>query len=178
VHFIDDVHFVFAGLRGKPDLFYQAADIVDRVIAGGVELVYIQRSAFVEGHAGTAFVAGFSIGQAVFAIDGFGQYPGAGGFAHTPGAAEQKSMRKLFVFYRILQCCGDMALPYYRIEGLRTILSGRNNEFLHACNLRKVSRKDSKENNAGAQREEAAGEQWMTRRYNFFAPWRILGAFA
>jgi hypothetical protein len=39
----------------------------------------------------------FPLFSFVFAIDGFRQYPGTGGFAHATGSAKQKSMGQLIV---------------------------------------------------------------------------------
>lgn len=108
VYFIDDIHFIFACLGGESYLFHQGPDIVNGIIAGGIELMNIQRDAFVKRDAGMAFVTGFSVRLRVFAIDGFGQYPGAGGFTDTPGTAEKKGMRKLVIADRILQGGGDV----------------------------------------------------------------------
>ncbi len=48
MHFIDDIYLVFACLRGKTHLFHQRPDIVDRVVAGGIQLMNIQRSPLIK----------------------------------------------------------------------------------------------------------------------------------
>jgi len=54
--------------------------------------VDVQRSAFVEGDAGVAFITGFAAGVRGFAIDGLRQNAGTGGLSYPPGAAKQESM--------------------------------------------------------------------------------------
>ena len=73
----------------------------------------IERGAIVEGLTGIAGVAGPAILGQVFAIDGFGQDPGTGCFAHASWTAEQKCMRKVLLKDRIFQGSSDMGLPHH-----------------------------------------------------------------
>lgn len=84
-----------------------------------------------------AFVAGFATGLLVLAINGFCQYPCAGGFSYAAGAAKKKSMGKLFVPDGIFKRCSNMTLTHYRVECLGTVFSGRNNEFVHGNEVKK-----------------------------------------
>ena len=61
----------------------------------------IERTAIVERHTAGTFIAGFAIILQVFAVDGFGQNTGTGGFAHTPWTTKQKGMRQRVVADRI-----------------------------------------------------------------------------
>ena len=78
-----------------------------------------------------ALVAGFAIGLQVFAVDGFCQNAGAGGFAHTSWPTKKKRMRQVIALNGILKGRCDMLLAYNRIKGLRAVFTGRNNEFIH-----------------------------------------------
>lgn len=78
------------------------------------------------------FVACFAIGLDAFAIDGFCEDPGAGGFTNASRSAKQEGVCKLFIFDGVLKSGGDMALAHYGVESLRPVFPGRNNEFLHS----------------------------------------------
>jgi hypothetical protein len=131
VHLIDNINLVFSRLRRKAYLLYQATDIFHRVVAGGIQFMYVQRSAIVEGGAGAAGIAGLRIGCTVFAIDSLGQYPGTGSFAHATGTTKQECMRQLILADRIFKGCGNMLLAYYRVECLWPVFPCRYNEFFH-----------------------------------------------
>lgn len=75
--------------------------------------------------AGAAFAAGLYIGRGVFAVDGFGEDTGAGGFAHTARTAKQVRMRQVVVPDRVFEGGSDMLLPHNRIKCLRTVLTRR-----------------------------------------------------
>jgi hypothetical protein len=101
VHLIYYVDFVFAGLWCKTDLLHEAADVIDRVVAGGIEFVDVERRALIERNAGMAFITGFSVGLQVFAVDGFCENACAGSFAHSARSAKEKCMRELVVLYGV-----------------------------------------------------------------------------
>jgi hypothetical protein len=113
VDLIDDVYLVFSSLWRKTDLFNQVADIIHRIVAGSIEFMYIERASIVEGLTGIAGIAGLAILPQIFTVDGFGQDPGTGCFAHAPWPAEQKCMRKMLLKDRIFQGSGDMGLSHY-----------------------------------------------------------------
>ena len=95
VHFVDDIDAVTSDLRGNTDLIGQVTDVVHRVVGGGIQLMDIERAALVEGTAGFAFVAGFSVGGKVLTVDRLGEDAGAGGFPYPSRSAEQIGMRQL-----------------------------------------------------------------------------------
>ena len=42
MHLVDDIYFIITCLWGKPYLFYQSADIINRVITCSIEFMNIQ----------------------------------------------------------------------------------------------------------------------------------------
>src|SRR5258707_9046474 len=92
VHLIDDIYIAFPWLRGESHLLYQGPDIVNRVIAGGVQFVDVEGGAVVEGYAGRTGVTGLAFRADVLAIDGLGQDTGTGGLANATRTAKQESM--------------------------------------------------------------------------------------
>src|SRR5258708_22936624 len=42
VYFVYDIDFIFSGLRRKTHLVNQTSDIIDRIIAGSIQFMYIQ----------------------------------------------------------------------------------------------------------------------------------------
>jgi hypothetical protein len=66
-----------------------------------------------------------------FAVDGFGQNPGAGGFAYAAGAAKQKGLGQVLRANGILQRGGDVLLPHHASERDWAVFTGRNDEIFH-----------------------------------------------
>ena len=121
---IYDIDLILTSLWCKAYLLYQGPDIIDRVIAGGIQLMDIHGGTVIERHTGMTAVTGFTIGLQVLAIDSFSQDTGTGGLTYTPGTAEQEGMGQVVVLDGILEGGGDMLLSYNGIKGLRTIFSG------------------------------------------------------
>ena len=92
----------------------------------------IERSSIVETHATVAGIACLAIGLKVFAIDGFGQNAGTGGFSHAPRTAKQESMSQGTLPDCIFERGGNMLLPDYRTKILWTVLEGGYNKLFHA----------------------------------------------
>ena len=113
VYLVNDIHFVFTSLGCETHLVRECADIFHRVVAGGIQLMDVHRRTCVKTHAALAGIAGLPIGLEVFAVDGFGEDPRTGGFAHTARTAEQESMRQLLIADGVFQRGGDMLLPHY-----------------------------------------------------------------
>ena len=87
---VDYIYLVFSGYRGNTDLLGKSADVIDRVVAGSIQLEYVVRAQFcIETPAGLAFSAGFSVRTGMLAIDGLGEQSGAGGLADTARTAEK-----------------------------------------------------------------------------------------
>jgi hypothetical protein len=89
---IDDIHLISAGLGSEADLLYQGADIVDAIVTGGIEFVYIEGGTFVKRDAGVTFITGFPVLVGRFAIDGLGEDTGTGGLAYPTWTAEEESV--------------------------------------------------------------------------------------
>ena len=113
MYLVNDVDFVFAYLWRDAYLFYQLADVVHRVVGSGIQFVYVVRTVFVEGRAGFTFVACFSVGSQMQAIDGFGKNPGASGLAYSARSAEQIGMGQFAGDDGIFQRGGQGSLPHY-----------------------------------------------------------------
>jgi hypothetical protein len=92
--FIDDVYLVFAFLGGKSYLVNKFPDILHAVITCSIQFMDIQGCAFVKCSAAMAFITCFTIGLEVFAINGFGENSGTGGFSNTSWPAKKKGMGK------------------------------------------------------------------------------------
>lgn len=83
MHLVDDEYAVTAVDRRNLHLVGEVADVVDRVVRRGVEFDDVERAVFVECAARGAFVAGVSLGGGVSAVDGLGEYAGAGSLAYA-----------------------------------------------------------------------------------------------
>ena len=88
MNLIHDVHFVFACLWSKANLFNQASDIIHRIIAGSIEFMYIQRGAGIKWNAAVTIITGFTIFGARFTVDGLCQNSGTGSFTHSSWATK------------------------------------------------------------------------------------------
>ena len=131
VHLVYDVHLVSAYLGRDAHLLYQLADVVDGVIGGGIQLVYVVRALLVEGFARFAFIARLAVGRGVQAVYGLGKDAGASGFPHPPGAAEQVGVGQLAGADGIFQRSGECALPYHGVEGGGAVFAGRYDIVFH-----------------------------------------------
>ncbi len=110
VHLVDDVDAVAAYLRRDAHLFGQGADVVHRVVRCGVQLVYVETAPLVEGATGFACAAGLAVVR-VEAVDGLGEYAGAGGLAYAARTAEQVGVGQLAAGDGVAERGGDMRLP-------------------------------------------------------------------
>ncbi|GFI53715.1 hypothetical protein IMSAGC022_00307 [Alistipes sp.] len=135
VHLVDDEHRVAPLLRHDPHLLDEVADVVDRVVRGGIELVYVQRAVVVEAAARLALVAGLCA-DGVLAVYRLGEDAGAGGLAHAARSAEQVGVRQLSALDRVFERRGYMFLSDDRCECRGTVFSRRNDKILH--NIAKV----------------------------------------
>ena len=88
VHLINDVHLLGAHLRRDLHLQNEVADIVNAVVAGGIQFEDAQAVPFGEGATGGAGATGAEVRVQVLAVDGAGQDAGARGLAHPPRARE------------------------------------------------------------------------------------------
>ena len=131
MNLVDDVDFVAAGLGREVYLLDQFADVVDGVVRCCVELENVERCSRVERAATFAFVAGLVVGGEVGAVYCFGQYAGAGGFAHSAWPAEEESLGQLPGADGVFEGCGDMALPHHTAECLGPIFSCRYYVVVH-----------------------------------------------
>ena len=123
VHLVDDIDAVPSYLRGDTYLFGQRADVVHRIVRGGIQLMDVETASLVESAARFAFAAGLAPLR-VEAVDGFGEDAGAGGLAHAPRAAEQVGMGELSACDGIPQRGGDVRLSDHRFESGRSVFSG------------------------------------------------------
>lgn len=70
---INDIYLVLADLWRDTYLLNQRTDIFYRVVAGGIQLMYVVRTLFVECQTRLTLIAGFSFGSGGLAIDGLGK---------------------------------------------------------------------------------------------------------
>ena len=138
VHLVDDEHAVTAHLWRDAHLVGDAADVVDRVVAGGVELHDVIAALLVESNARLALVARLAIGAHVLAVDGFGENAGTGGLAHASRTAEEVGVCQFAACNSGLERVGKRILANDRGKGRRPILARRNNIVLfHVCKVNK-----------------------------------------
>ena len=119
MHLVDDVHFVFAGLRGKAHLVYQGSYVFYRVVGGSVEFVYVEREILVLriGHRAAVYLAR--------------QYSRAGGFAYSARPAKQHGLCQLVVLYGVFKRAGHVLLSYHLVESAGAVFTCRYYEMLH-----------------------------------------------
>ena len=135
VHLVDDIYAVAAHLRGNAHLVGQRADVVDRVVGGGVELVDAVGTAFRERAAGFTRSARFQVRSGVAAVDGLGEDAGGTGLAHAARAAEEVSVRELSPLDRVLERPGDVFLAQQRLEAVGAVFPGRYDELFHSLQM-------------------------------------------
>ncbi len=135
VDLIDDVDLVLSDLGRDAHLLHEVADVIHRVVGGGVQLVDVERGIVVESPAGLALVTGFHVLRGVEAVDGLGHDTGAGRLAHATRAAEQESLRQGVVLDGVFQRRGDGLLTNNRVEGRGAVFSGGYDEILHGIFL-------------------------------------------
>ena len=110
VHLIDDEDLVSPYLWRYLHLLDELPDVLDRVVAGCVQFVYVHGALLVEGAAALAFAAGISVALRVQAVNGLGKNPGTSGFTYSTRPAEEIGMSQLARGNGIFQCCGERAL--------------------------------------------------------------------
>ena len=117
-------------------LLNQVADIVHRVIRRSVELVDGEAASLVEALARLTLATSVALGSWVEAVDGLGEDARAGGFAHTPWAAEEIGVCEFLPCDGVFEGCGDVALAHNRFEGLRAVFASRDYKVvLHLVRL-------------------------------------------
>jgi hypothetical protein len=125
VHLIDDVYLVHAELRRIAHLIDEIANVLNRIVGSGVELVDVERIA-------PAFSRGVKI------VDEPGQNPGTGGFSHTARAAEKHGLGRLSAVHGVLKGRGDVLLPDHLLEPFRAVLARRYDVIAHDRKIMKV----------------------------------------
>ena len=122
VHLVHNVNagpHIGGGING---LVPQCAHLVHTVVGGGVQLQHIQQRAALDAKAGGTFTTGVAVYRA-FAVDGFGQDLGAGGFAGAAGAGEKVCVGGAALRHLLLQGLGDVALSDHIRKGTGTPLA-------------------------------------------------------
>ena len=95
VDLINDIYLVLADLWRDTYLLNQRTDIFYRVVAGGIQLMYVVRTLFVECQTRLTLIAGFSFGSGGLAVDGLGKDTCTRCFSHSTRSAEQVGMCQL-----------------------------------------------------------------------------------
>ena len=113
MHLIDDEYTVAAVGGLHLHLLDDRAHVLDAVVRCGIELDNVHRPVFVEAAARITFVAGFAVGSAVLAVDGFGEDARTGSLADATGAAEQVGVSQTVLGNRIFERGGESLLSYY-----------------------------------------------------------------
>ena len=122
----------FPACGAKADLARRRVRISStRIVAGRIQLVDIQRGPFIKRDTGVAMVTGFPFRAYILAIDGFCEYPCAGGLSNPSRTAKKECMRQLMVPDGVFQGSRDMRLTHNRRKILGPVFSGRNDEFVH-----------------------------------------------
>ena len=117
------VFLVRARLRRDAGLLHQGLDLVNAIVAGGIQFKDVVGALLVESLAALALVACLAVFARVLAVDCLGKDAGTSGLAHTSRTAEEVGVCQLAALHRILQSGGQSTLSYDRIEGHRTVFS-------------------------------------------------------
>ena len=91
MHFVDDIDLVAAADRDMHDFFAEVADIIHRVLAGGVDFDDVDAALIGDGYAGVAFAAGFAVHRRR-TVERLGENTRRGGLADPARADKQISM--------------------------------------------------------------------------------------
>ena len=130
MHLVDDIDAVSADLRRNSHLIGQVADIVHRVVGGGIKFVDIEAASLVECTTRLTLIAGLgAIG--ILAVDSLGKDTRTSGLTHTSRATKQIGTRQLSALNGIFERRCDTALSHHRRKCLWAVLTGRNNEIIH-----------------------------------------------
>ena len=132
VHLINNINLITGTLRWYTHLLYQAADIVNRIVRGRIQLMNIKRITILERDARWALTASLAVCLQIGAVNGFSQYTRAGGFAHPPRPAKQKCLRQLIIFNSVFKGVGYMLLTNNGIKSSRAVFTCRNDEIIHS----------------------------------------------
>ena len=130
VNFVDDEDFEAIALGPVGKAFLESSDVIDAGVAGAVDLLDVDVVAVGDLDAGRAFLAR-SGGGAFFAVEGFGEDPGAGRLAYAANAGEQERVGDSISSDRVGQSGGDMPLTNEILERLRPIFT-REDDVAHA----------------------------------------------
>ena len=118
VGFVEDVDLVAPGDRGH--LLAQLADVVDRVVGGGVHLDHVERGGAGDRHARVAGAAGADRG-AVLAVQAGGQDLGHARLAGAAGADEQVGVVDIAALDGVGQGAHHVLLPHHVGERAGTV---------------------------------------------------------
>ncbi len=124
VHLVDDEHLVASHLGRDARLLHKLADVLDGVVAGRVQLEYVERTLLAEGPAALALAASLAVGAGVHAVDGAGEYAGAGRFAHAARTAEKIRVREFARLHGVFERRRERRLSHNGVESKRSVLSG------------------------------------------------------
>lgn len=131
VDLVDDIHLVVADLWRDAHLVNEAADVVNRIVGGGIEFVDVERSVVVESAARFAFVAGFEVFGWMQAVDGLGHDACASGLAHATRTAKQEGLGQSVVADGVFQCVGNRALTHDGVESHWPVFSCGYDKVFH-----------------------------------------------
>ena len=101
VYLVDDEYLIFPSLRRNANLVANLTDVVDRVVGGGVQLVYVHGTLFLKGAARLACVTGLTVGCRLQAVYCLGKDAGASGLSYTAWTAEQVGVSQFARTYGI-----------------------------------------------------------------------------
>ena len=124
VDLVDDIDLVLTYLWRNAHLFYQLTNLINRVVAGCIQLVDIIGTLLVEGHARFAGIACLAIRTGIETVDGFGKDTGTCRFTHTARTAEEVGVSQFARGYGVLQCSGQCLLSHDRAEIDGAVLTG------------------------------------------------------
>ena len=113
---IDDIDPVFCDIGQENGFLPQVTDVIDTVIAGGIDLHNIHQTAVIHSAAAVTFPAGAAAYRSL-AVYGLGDELGAGGFAGAPAAHQQIGVGGLSLYHLVFQRGGDVLLPHDFLEG-------------------------------------------------------------
>ena len=119
VHLVDEVHLVTPPCRRVENVLQQFARILDLGARRRVDFQQIDKTAVGDLPASAAHPTGCR-GDALLAVEAFGNEPGERGLAHAAGARQQVGMMEPIAAQRVDQGTQHVLLPDHLFEGLRT----------------------------------------------------------
>ena len=129
MYLVDDIDGVLTYLWRNAHFLNKCTYILDGVIGGRVEFVYIERALFVESEARFALVTSVVFWRRVKTVNCFSEDTRAGCFSDASWSAEEVSVSEVVLSDGVTQCLCKCVLTDHRFEGGGSIFPSGNDIF-------------------------------------------------